>query len=137
MKWNMRLNYLWWKLIIISVRNHNWSAFYMITFLSFVRSKDWITLSTLVHIIAFTIILKYIWSNNWRSYENKWDWPMYNDPIIRPDSVIFNKGMRRKIHISIVIDEMEGRINRLSIWGRGYSSRIWIIFNYAVFIFYY
>jgi hypothetical protein len=38
---------------------------------------------------------------------------MYNDPIIMSDPAKINKGMRRKIHISMVMDEIEGRINRL------------------------
>jgi hypothetical protein len=38
---------------------------------------------------------------------------MYNGPIIRLDLAKINKGSRRKIRISMVIDEMDGRINRL------------------------
>jgi hypothetical protein len=65
------------------------------------------------------------WSGHWRSYDNKRDWPMYNDPIIRPYPAKIYKERRRKIHISIVMDEMEGRINRLPTrdWAR--SSRTW------------
>jgi hypothetical protein len=38
---------------------------------------------------------------------------MYNGPIIRPDLAKINKERRMKIHIPMVMDEMEGRINRL------------------------
>jgi hypothetical protein len=44
---------------------------------------------------------------------------MYNGPIIRPDPVKINKERRRKICITMVMDEMKGRINRLSSQGRG------------------
>jgi hypothetical protein len=44
-------------LIIVRIRNHNSHAFHAITCLSFVRLEDRITLSTLVYIIAFIIIL--------------------------------------------------------------------------------
>jgi hypothetical protein len=47
---------------------------------------------------------------------------MYNDPIIRSDPAKINKERRRKIHILIVIDEIEGRINRLSTRDREYLS---------------
>jgi hypothetical protein len=33
------------------------------------------------------IIQRNIWSDHWCSYDNKWDWLIYNGPIIRPDSV--------------------------------------------------
>jgi hypothetical protein len=39
---------------------------------------------------------------------------MYNGPIIRPNPAKINKGRRRKIHIPMVMDEIEGRINMLS-----------------------
>jgi hypothetical protein len=48
---------------------------------------------------------------------------MYNGPIIRPDLAKINKGRRRKIRIPMVMDEMEGRINRLPTRGRARSSR--------------
>jgi hypothetical protein len=38
---------------------------------------------------------------------------MYNGPIIKPDPEKINKERRRKIHIPIDMDEIEGRINRL------------------------
>jgi hypothetical protein len=48
---------------------------------------------------------------------------MYKGPIIRSDPAKINKGMRRKIHIPMVMDEMEGRINRLPTRDRVHSSR--------------
>jgi hypothetical protein len=48
---------------------------------------------------------------------------MYNGPIIRSDLVKINKGRRRKIHIPMVMDKMEGRINILPTRGRVRSSR--------------
>jgi hypothetical protein len=48
---------------------------------------------------------------------------MYNGPIIRPDPAKVNKGMRRKIRIPMIMDKMEGRINRLSTQGRARSNR--------------
>jgi hypothetical protein len=65
------------------------------------------------------------WSGHWRSYDNKRDWSMYNVPIIRTDPAKINKGRRRKIYILMVMDEMEGRINRLPTRGRARSSRTW------------
>jgi hypothetical protein len=44
-------------LVIIGVRNRNWSASRAITCLLFVHSEGWITLSTLVRIISSNIIL--------------------------------------------------------------------------------
>jgi hypothetical protein len=63
------------------------------------------------------------WSGHWRSYGNKRDWLMYNGSIIRPDPAKINKEMRRKIHISMVMDEMEGRINKMPTRGRARSNR--------------
>jgi hypothetical protein len=63
------------------------------------------------------------WSGHWRSYGNRRDWPMYNGPIIMPDPAKINKEMRRNLRIPMIIDEMEGRINRMSIRGRARSSR--------------
>jgi hypothetical protein len=65
------------------------------------------------------------WSGYWRSYGNKWDWPMYNGPIIRPDPVKINKRRRRKIRIPMVMDKIEGRVNILLTRGRARSSRTW------------
>jgi hypothetical protein len=48
---------------------------------------------------------------------------MYNGPIIRSYPVKINKGMRRKIHIPMIMDEMKGRVNRLSTRGRARSSK--------------
>jgi hypothetical protein len=48
---------------------------------------------------------------------------MYNGPIIKPDPAKINKGRRRNIRISMVMDEMEGRIDRLPTQGRARSSR--------------
>jgi hypothetical protein len=48
---------------------------------------------------------------------------MYNGLIIRPDPAKINKGRRRKIHIPMIMDEIEGRINRLPTRGRAHSSR--------------
>jgi hypothetical protein len=63
------------------------------------------------------------WSGHWRNYGYKRDWPIYNGPVIRPDPAKINKERRRKIHIPMVMDEMEGRINRLSTRGRAHSNR--------------
>jgi hypothetical protein len=43
---------------------------------------------------------------------------MYNGLIIRLDPTKINKGRRRKIHIPMVIDEMDGHINRMPTRGR-------------------
>jgi hypothetical protein len=48
---------------------------------------------------------------------------MYNDPIIKPDPTKINKERRRKIRISMVMDEMEGRINILPTRDRARSSK--------------
>jgi hypothetical protein len=48
---------------------------------------------------------------------------MYNDPIIRPDPAKINKEKRRKIRIAMIMNEIEGRINRLPTRGRARSSR--------------
>jgi hypothetical protein len=48
---------------------------------------------------------------------------MYNSPIIMPDTAKIKKGMRKKICILMVMDEMEGRINMLPTRGRAHSSR--------------
>jgi hypothetical protein len=40
---------------------------------------------------------------------------MYNDPIIRSDPAKINKEMRKRIYILMIMDEIEGRINKLSI----------------------
>jgi hypothetical protein len=77
------------------------------------------------------------WSYNWRSYGNKRDWPMYNNLIIRPDPAKINKWRRKKIHIPIVMDEIEGHIKRLPTRGQERSNRIWFVFNDVVFMFYY
>jgi hypothetical protein len=66
-----------------------------------------------------------IWSGHWHSYGNKRDWSMYNGLIIRPDPAKINKGWRRKIRIPMIMDEMEGCINRLLTWGRARSSKAW------------
>jgi hypothetical protein len=65
------------------------------------------------------------WSGYWRSYDNRWNWPMYNGPIIRPDPTKINKGRRKKIRISMVMDKIEGRINMLPTRGWARSSRAW------------
>jgi hypothetical protein len=79
------------------------------------------------YISPYYIIRYYIntWSGHWRSYGNKRDWPMYNGPIIRPYPTKINKGRRRKIRIPIVMDEMEGCINKLPTRGRTRSNRAW------------
>jgi hypothetical protein len=79
------------------------------------------------YVSSYYIIQYYIntWSGHWRSYDNKWDWPMYNSPIIRPDPTKINKGRRRKIRIPMVMDEMKGYINRLPTRGRARSNRTW------------
>jgi SWIM zinc finger len=77
------------------------------------------------------------WSSHWRSYDNKWDWPMYNDPIIMLDPAKNNKGRRMNICIPMVMDKMEGRINRLPTLGRARSSRTWFRLEYVLFIFYF
>jgi hypothetical protein len=59
-KWNMRLIYVGRELEIISARNYDRWAFYVITYLCFVHLEGWITLSMLVHIITFTITLTYV-----------------------------------------------------------------------------
>jgi hypothetical protein len=38
---------------------------------------------------------------------------MYNGLVIRPDPAKINKGRRRKIRITMVMDEIKDRINRL------------------------
>jgi hypothetical protein len=48
---------------------------------------------------------------------------MYNGPIIRLDPAKINKRRRIKIHIPMIMDEMEGRINILPTRGRARSSR--------------
>jgi hypothetical protein len=48
---------------------------------------------------------------------------MYNSLIIRADPAKINKGMRRKIRIPMVMDEIEGHINMLSTRGRVRSSK--------------
>jgi hypothetical protein len=47
---------------------------------------------------------------------------MYNGPIIRSDLAKINKGRGRKIHISMVMDEIEGRINRMPTRDRARST---------------
>jgi hypothetical protein len=66
-----------------------------------------------------------IWSDHWRSYGNRQNWPMYNGPIIRQEPTKINKWKKKKIHIPMVMDEMEGHINRLPTRGRARSSRAW------------
>jgi hypothetical protein len=77
------------------------------------------------------------WSDHWRSYGNKRDWPMYNGLIIKVDPAKINKERRRKIHIPIVMDEIEGYINRLSTRDRARSSKTWFRSEDVVFMFYY
>jgi hypothetical protein len=79
------------------------------------------------YVSQYYIIQYYIntWSGYWRSYGNKRDWSIYNGPVIRPDPAKINKGRRRKIHIPMIIDEMEGHINRLPTWGRVHSNIAW------------
>jgi hypothetical protein len=48
---------------------------------------------------------------------------MYSGPIIRLDPAKINKGRRKKIHISMIMDEMKGRINRLPTRDRARSSK--------------
>jgi hypothetical protein len=48
---------------------------------------------------------------------------MYNGSVIRPDPAKINKGWRRKIRISMVMDEMKDHINRLPTRGRARSNR--------------
>jgi hypothetical protein len=48
---------------------------------------------------------------------------MYNDPIIRLDPVKINKERRRKIHILMIMDKMEGYINILPTQDRARSSK--------------
>jgi hypothetical protein len=48
---------------------------------------------------------------------------MYNGPIIRLDLAKINKERRRKIRIPIVMDEMEGHINKLPSRDRARSTR--------------
>jgi hypothetical protein len=48
---------------------------------------------------------------------------MYNSSIIRLDPAKINKVMRQKIRIPMIIDEMKGRINKLSTRGRARSSK--------------
>jgi hypothetical protein len=49
---------------------------------------------------------------------------MYNGSVIRADPTKINKGMGRKIHISMIMDEMEDRINRLPTRGRARSNKV-------------
>jgi hypothetical protein len=82
------------------------------------------------YVSPYYIIQYYIntWSGHWRSYDNRQDWSMYNDSIIRLDPAKFNKEKRRNIHIPIIMDEMEGRINIMPTR----SSRAW--FRLPVFL---
>jgi hypothetical protein len=77
------------------------------------------------YVSSYYTIQYYIntWSGHWRSYGNKRDWPIYNGPVIRLDPAKINKEMRRKIRIPMVMDEMEGHINRLPTRGRTHSNR--------------
>jgi hypothetical protein len=59
---------------------------------------------------------------------------MYNGPIIRSDPAKINKKRRRKIRIPMIMDKMEGHINRLPTRGRERSSITFFIFNDVVFI---
>jgi hypothetical protein len=63
------------------------------------------------------------WSGHWRSYGNRCDWVMYNGSIIMPDPAKINNGRRRKIRILMVMDEMEGRINKMQTRGRARSDK--------------
>jgi hypothetical protein len=47
---------------------------------------------------------------------------MYNGPIIRSDPAKLNKRRRRKIRISMVMDEITDHINRLPNRGRARSN---------------
>jgi hypothetical protein len=80
-----------------------------------------------LYVNPYYIIQYYLntWSNHWRSYGNRRYWPIYNGSIIRTNSAKINKGKRRKIRIPMVMDEMEGRINRLPTRDRAHSSRAW------------
>jgi hypothetical protein len=77
------------------------------------------------YVSPYYIIQYYIntWSGHWRSYDNIRDWSMYNGPIIVADLAKINKGKRKKIRIPMIMDEMEGHINRLSTRCRVRSSR--------------
>jgi hypothetical protein len=77
------------------------------------------------------------WSGHWRSYDNKRDWSMYNDPIIMPDPTKINKWRRRNIHLLMVVDKMKGCINGLPTRVQARSSKIWFILDDIVFMFYY
>jgi hypothetical protein len=57
-------------------------------------------------------------SNVFNSYENPPDWQMYHSATIRQDPTKINKGRRRKIKITLVMDEIEHQISRLSSLGR-------------------
>jgi hypothetical protein len=48
---------------------------------------------------------------------------MDNGPIIRPDPTKINKRRRRKIRILMVMNEMEGHINKLPTQDRARSNR--------------
>jgi hypothetical protein len=48
---------------------------------------------------------------------------MYIGPVIRPDPAKINKERRMKIHIPMVMDEIEDRINMLPTRGRTRSNR--------------
>jgi hypothetical protein len=48
---------------------------------------------------------------------------MYNGLVIKSDPTKINKERRRKIHIPVVMDEIEGCINILLTRGQGHSSK--------------
>jgi hypothetical protein len=48
---------------------------------------------------------------------------MYNGLTIMPDPTKINKRRRKKIRIPMVMDEIEGRINRLPTQGRARSIK--------------
>ena len=54
------------------------------------------------------------WNGHFYSFGNPHEWQQYHGAIIRPDPTKVNKGRRRKIRISMMMDEMEGRISRLA-----------------------
>jgi hypothetical protein len=67
--------------------------------LRFVYSEDWITLSTLAHIIALTITPTHGQIINIVIATNE-IWLMYNDLNIKPDSLKINKRLVKDIYFN-------------------------------------
>jgi hypothetical protein len=100
--------------------------------LSFIRSEDWITPSTLIHIIAFSITL---------IHSLIIDVVMATNKIGQCIMVRSSKNQQRKekkiYTFQLVMDEMKGCINKISTRDQTRFSRTWFILYDIVFVFYY